>query len=64
MEVASLRRLFFELPELPLQNAWEQLVQRYSVTGKSAHDARLVAAMVVHGVRGILTFNAHDFTRY
>jgi predicted nucleic acid-binding protein len=28
------------------------------------HDARLVAAMNVHGVRRILTFNTDDFARY
>jgi predicted nucleic acid-binding protein len=28
------------------------------------HDARLVALMMVHGVRQIVTFNAADFTRY
>jgi hypothetical protein len=34
------------------------------ISGKNAHDARLVAAMIVHGVSSILTFNAKDFTRY
>jgi predicted nucleic acid-binding protein len=33
-------------------------------TGKSTHDARLVAAMRVHQVTHILTFNIQDFTRY
>lgn len=32
--------------------------------GKNAHDARLVAAMVRHGLTHILTFNAQDFSRY
>lgn len=36
----------------------------YSVSGKNAHDARLVAAMRVHGIDSILTFNAQDFVRY
>ena len=27
-------------------------------------DARLVAAMTVHGVRHVLTFNGEDFSRY
>ena len=36
----------------------------YRVAGKNTHDARLVAAMVVHGVSSILTFNIQDFTRY
>jgi hypothetical protein len=32
--------------------------------GKNAHDARLVAAMRVHGLTHLLTFNAQDFRRY
>jgi hypothetical protein len=34
------------------------------VTGKSGHDARLVAAMVVHGLTHLLTFNTSHFARY
>jgi hypothetical protein len=30
----------------------------------NAHDARLVAAMIVHGVTHLLTFNGADFARY
>ncbi|MGA2169309.1 MAG: type II toxin-antitoxin system VapC family toxin [Terracidiphilus sp.] len=63
-EVETLKRLFVLLAELPLQDAWERLVADYRVSGKNAHDARLVAAMVVHGIEGILTFNAQDFLRY
>ena len=37
---------------------------RHGVVGSKVHDARLVAAMNVHGVRRILTFNTDDFTRY
>jgi predicted nucleic acid-binding protein len=63
-EVETLKRLFALLPELPLQNAWERLVVNYGVSGKNTHDARLVAAMVVHGIESILTFNVQDFLRY
>jgi predicted nucleic acid-binding protein len=63
-EIAALRRLFLLLPELPLQDAWERLVVEYRVSGKNAHDTRLVAAMVVHGIETILTFNTQDFLRY
>ena len=31
---------------------------------KKAHDARLVAAMMVHGVDRLLTFNVQDFRPY
>ncbi len=43
---------------------WRQLVVDYRVSGVQVHDARLVAAMLVHDVKHILTFNTQDFTRY
>jgi hypothetical protein len=43
---------------------WQRLVVQHDVKGRNAHDARLVAAMNVHGVGHILTFNITDFTRY
>lgn len=43
---------------------WLQLVSIYEVTGKPAHDTRLVAAMLRHDIDHILTFNAKDFLRY
>lgn len=63
-QLLALKRLFTLLPEAPLQSEWEQLVTTYRVSGKNSHDARLVAAMMVHGTRGILTFNVQDFARY
>lgn len=63
-EMSALKRLFDLLPELPLQDEWARLVAHYSVAGKNTHDARLVAAMIVHTVENILTFNAQDFARY
>jgi predicted nucleic acid-binding protein len=43
---------------------WQELVITGSVLGKTAHDARLVAAMKRHGMRHLLTFNVADFKRY
>ncbi len=43
---------------------WRFLVQRHRVLGKKAHDARLVAAMLRHGITHLLTFNAKDFARF
>ncbi|MFZ0313681.1 MAG: hypothetical protein WAL85_13315 [Candidatus Korobacteraceae bacterium] len=63
-EVDALKRLFALLPEVPLRAEWERLVVAYRVSGKRTHDARLVAAMISHGVGSILTFNIQDFTRY
>ena len=37
---------------------------QYNIQGVKVHDGRLVAAMNVHNVPRILTFNAGDFARY
>jgi len=57
IELDRMRRLFHTSPERPLHEEWERLVVRYRVSGKSVHDARLVATMIVHGAGAILTFN-------
>ena len=57
--------MFLFLPETPaIYPAWESLVLEYHVTGKPSHDARLVAAMQVHGLSAILTFDRTGFSRY
>lgn len=43
---------------------WRRLVVDYSVSGVQVHDARLVAAMKVHGIQYLLTLNDRDFVRY
>lgn len=43
---------------------WRKLVVAHSVSGAQVHDARLVAAMHVHQVTHLLTFNTPDFVRY
>lgn len=43
---------------------WQALVIQHAVQGKQAHDARIVAAMLRHGVTHLLTFNGVDFGRY
>ncbi len=64
------RARFFEeqlrlLPDsLAVHEEWRKLLVTQSVSGVQVHDARLVAAMRVHGVKRILTFNAKDFARY
>jgi predicted nucleic acid-binding protein len=64
-EVAKIEGLFPVLEETgAVYLAWKDLVSRYGVLGKTAHDARLVAAMRVHGITEILTFNKSDFARY
>ena len=43
---------------------WRRIVVQYGVLGVQVHDARLAAAMYVHGVRHILTLNVADFSRF
>ncbi len=43
---------------------WLDLVTKHAVHGKVAHDARYVAAMKLHGVTHLLTYNVSDFSRY
>ena len=44
--------------------AWKRLVIDHEVRGKPAYDAKLVAAMYVHGISSILTFHRSGFSRY
>jgi predicted nucleic acid-binding protein len=63
--VSRLERTFLVLPDSPrIFPEWRALVRQHNVAGASVHDARLVAAMKVHGVNQILTFDAGGFARY
>ena len=64
-ELDTLRNRFRVLPESDLVfPTWERLVTRYRISGKNAHDARIVALMNVNKVDRILTFNTADFARF
>ena len=64
-ELVKLKSLFVLLLDEPsVFSKWERLVIQHRVSGKQAHDARIVAAMQVHGVAHLLTFNTDDFKRY
>jgi predicted nucleic acid-binding protein len=57
--------VFTLLPDEPAIHAvWKQLVTAHGVIGSQVYDARLVAAMRVHGISRILTFNVADFAPY
>jgi predicted nucleic acid-binding protein len=43
---------------------WRRLIVAHGISGIQVYDTRLVAAMQVHGVPRILTFNDRDFARY
>ena len=63
--LARLNRTFPVLLATPgIHQEWQRLVLEYRVSGKKAHDTRLVAAMRILGVQGIVTFNVTDFRRY
>jgi predicted nucleic acid-binding protein len=65
VEVEKIERILTLLPDAPAIYAeWKRLVVKHSVQGVKVHDTRLVAAMAVHGIGRILTFNADDFNRY
>lgn len=47
-----------------IYSEWRTLVRDNSVLGKQVHDTRIVAAMNVHGITALLTFNLSDFKRF
>lgn len=64
-EVEVIERLFTLLPEDAVIYAeWRAMVADLQVSGVQVHDARLAAAMVVHNVSHLLTFNKSDFARF
>lgn len=64
-ELGRIRTVTTLLPEsTDVYAVWQQLVMEREVRGKYAHDARLAAAMKVHGVESLLTFNVGDFRRF
>jgi len=64
-EVADLESIFTILPDSPAIYAeWRRLVVIHSVSGKQVHDTRLAAAMNIHNITNLLTFNTEDFKRF
>jgi predicted nucleic acid-binding protein len=62
---SRIERLCLVLRDPPdLYDEWRRLVLTNNVSGKKSHDARLVAAMRLHSIQHILTFNHADFARY
>jgi predicted nucleic acid-binding protein len=66
--LSELDRLEGLLPVLSdppaLYSEWRRLVTSHGIVGSRAHDVRLVAAMLTHGITHILTFNVDDFRRF
>src|ERR1700719_1687694 len=58
----TVERLFPVLPEIPAAYGhWRTLVVVQTVVGLQAHDTRLVAFMLAHGLAEILTLNPGHF---
>lgn len=47
-----------------MADRWQKVIAANKTMGKNAHDARIVALMLAHGVSFILTFNGNDFDRH
>jgi len=64
-EIATIEQMFELAADDPeIYPIWKGLVVTHRVLGAQAYDARLVAAMLAHGIDRILTFNVADFSRY
>lgn len=64
-EIGTIERLFQLAADDPATySTWKGLVVTHRVLGTQVYDARLFAAMLVHGISHILTFNVADFSRY
>lgn len=64
-EARVIENAFLLLPNNDaIHHEWRRLVVAHSVSGVQVHDARLVAAMHVHGITNLLTTDIQDFNRY
>ena len=65
VEISRLESLLTVLPgSQAIYREWRKVVLDNSVLGKQVHDARIVAAMNVHQITKLLTFNLNDFKRF
>ena len=64
-EVSKVESLLTLLPDSPaIYPEWRRLVVAHAVSGKQVHDTRIIAAMAVHKIANLLTFNVDDFKRF
>ena len=64
-DTAAFVRQFTVLEDGPL--VWDRLVmlsRRDPFAGRQVHDANIVATMLAHGERRLLTLNGPDFRRF
>ncbi|WP_339813099.1 PIN domain-containing protein [uncultured Imperialibacter sp.] len=64
-EINDLLSVYTLIPDKEdLFDNWKQLVAEHAVSGKNAHDTRIVAFMVSHGITRLFTMNSKDFVRF
>jgi predicted nucleic acid-binding protein len=64
-EVRAIEEGMILLPDNEaIYREWRRIIVQHAVLGVQVHDARLAAAMYVHGVVHLLTFNVTDFSRF
>lgn len=64
-ELEKMERFLTLLPDSPgIYAEWKRLLVKHAITGVKVHDAKLVAAMNIHAVPKVLTFNVDDFARF
>ena len=61
----SLKSRYTVLPDShDTADVWLQLVSNNNIRGKRAHDARIAAAVIAHGIDAIVTLNSGDFSGF
>jgi predicted nucleic acid-binding protein len=61
-ELADFQKLLLFLNETEnVKDRWFNLVRTFNVTGKRAHDARIVALMLENQIQSVFTINKDDF---
>lgn len=64
-EINDIKTVFESIPEpADMTERWQKVAAAHSVIGKQAHDARIAALMLAHGVTHLVTLNSGDFVRY
>lgn len=63
--LTALKDRYTVLPDNSMMaDIWMQLVGNNNIKGKRAHDARIAADVIAHGVDAIVTFNSNDFSGF
>lgn len=63
--IASLEPMFeFFYETAEVYQEWRRLLDKRDIPGRQIHDARLAAAITVHGLDQVLTFDTTHFSRF